>query len=60
MKPFDTFTIHPIDIDFAGWSLVPEGQHNSWGIVHDPTQTLRAHYPDKTEAEQKLTQLNKF
>jgi hypothetical protein len=27
------FIVEPIDIDFAGWTVVEEGQHNEWGII---------------------------
>jgi hypothetical protein len=50
----DSYSIRPIDVDFAGWSLVPEGQHSHWAIVHNPTETLRGYWPDRARAEEKL------
>ena len=50
----DHYAIVPIDIDFAGWSQVPEGEHNAWGVVHLHTQTLRGWYKLKAQAEEKL------
>lgn len=53
----DRYTVVPIDIDFAGWSQVPEGQHNAWGIVHLPTTTLRKWAKLREEAEALLNSI---
>jgi hypothetical protein len=54
----DSYSVSPIDIDFAGWSTVQEGQHNSWGIIHDATQTLRYHTSCPAAARLKADALN--
>ena len=33
----------PIDIDFAGWTEVEEGEHNAWGVIDSEGNLLSRH-----------------
>ena len=54
------FIVAPIDVDFAGWSLVKAGEHNAWGVIEDNPHgmVLNLHYSLKSVADQKARELN--
>jgi hypothetical protein len=54
------FNVEPIDIDFAGWSIVPEGEHNAWGIINVTENTLYkwVGYSCRDDAVEKCGRLN--
>ena len=43
----------PIDIDPVGWSEVPEGKHNAWGVVSDNDELIVAR-KTRDAAEEKM------
>lgn len=54
-----TYSTHPIDIDFAGWSIVDTGEHNCWGIV-DNEGFLIGHCSLKSPADYAANKLNEL
>lgn len=52
------FEVKPIDRDFAGWSIVEEGQHTDWAVVNMEDFTLVCFDDRKTVCEKKCEELN--
>ena len=49
--------VEPIDIDFAGWSIVDPSEANAWGVIDGDVLVVARKY--REDAEQKMAEIER-